>query len=301
MKPTLLVLAAGMGSRYGGVKQIEPVGEKGEIILEYSVFDALRSGFGKVVFVIRKDIEKDFNDHVLPRFSRHIPCSYVFQEMDDIPDLCEVSPDRTKPWGTAHAVYAARHMVKEPFAVINADDFYGRDAFRVMGDFLSGLDRDDSRYCLVAYRLKNTVSENGTVSRGICQVDEKGFLTGMEEHTKLEKRSRDIASHLPDGSIREFTGEELVSMNLFGFTPLILPKIELMFTEFLGEKGDDPKAEFYIPAVANRVVAEEGSSMQVLHSDASWFGITYKEDRPGVVEAIRSLVEAGEYPAGLWS
>ncbi len=301
MKPTLLVLAAGMGSRYGGVKQIEPVGENGEIILEYSVYDAIRAGFGKVVFVIRRDIEKDFNDHVLPRFSAKIPCSYVFQELQDIPDLCEVSTERKKPWGTAHAVYAARHMIKEPFAVINADDFYGRDAFRVIGDFLSSQVVDEHNYCMVAYRLDNTVSENGTVSRGICEVDEEGFLTGMEEHTKIEKRSSSIVSHLPDGSTREFSGDEPVSMNLFGFTPVILPKIETVFAEFLNSNGDDPKAEFYIPTVANRVVAEKGSSMKLLQSDASWFGITYKEDRPGVVAAIRGLVEAGEYPSRLWT
>jgi hypothetical protein len=300
MKPTLLILAAGMGSRYGGIKQIEPVGVNGEIILEYSIFDAIRAGFGKVVFVIRRDIQADFDEHVLPRFSNHIPCEYVFQDMEDIPRPFSVPADRKKPWGTAHAVLAAREVLAEPFAVINADDFYGQDAYRVMGDFLSKVEPSAPEYAMVGYELIKTVSENGTVSRGICQVDDQGLLRGMEEHTKLEKTPDGVISHRPDGSREAYTGGEPVSMNLFGFTPAILPVMERMFADFLADSGPDEKSEFYIPTVANAAVNDGVSSMKVLRSDAEWFGITYQEDRPGVVASIRRLVDEGQYPAALW-
>ncbi|AHC16561.1 nucleotidyltransferase family protein [Salinispira pacifica] len=301
MKPTLLILAAGMGSRYGGIKQIEPVGTNGEIILEYSIFDAIRAGFGKVVFVIRRDIKDDFDKHVLPRFSDRIPCEYVFQEMDDLPAGFSVPEDRSKPWGTAHAVLAARDVLKEPFAVINADDFYGKDAYRVMGEFLASRNGTDREYAMVGYQLMKTVSENGTVSRGICQVDEQGCLTGMTEHTKLEKKSGHVLSHLDDGSSKRFTGDEAVSMNLFGFTPAVLPRMQEMFASFLRSTGPDLKSEFYIPTVANDAVNSGDASMKVLRSSAEWFGITYQEDRPGVVSSIQALVESGEYPESLWA
>ncbi len=301
MKPTLVILAAGMGSRYGGIKQIEPVGVNGEIILEYSIFDAIRAGFGKVVFVIRRDIQDDFDTHVLPRFSSRIPCEYVFQDMTDLPEGFEVPSERKKPWGTSHAVLAARAAIEEPFAVINADDFYGQDAFRVMGEFLASLDPKEERYAMVGYRLNKTVSENGTVSRGICTVDEEGFLTGMEEHTKLEKSASAILSHRDDGSVEKFEGSEPVSMNLFGFTPAILPVMQDLFRDFLKNTGPDLKSEFYIPTVANHVVGSSNSTMKVLRSDAEWFGITYQEDRPQVVESIRQLVKNGVYPQALWA
>lgn len=300
MKPALLILAAGMGSRYGGIKQIEPVGDGGEIILEYSVFDALRAGFGKVVFVIREDIEKDFAEHVLPRFSSRIACEYVFQKKEDLPEGFSLPAGREKPWGTAHAVLAARKVLKEPFAVINADDFYGRDAFRAIGEYLSGCRADGRAFCMVGYRLRNTVSEYGTVSRGICEVDANGMLTAMEEHTKIEKSGNGAVSRLPGGGSVEFTGDEPVSMNLFGFTPSVLPDMEAMFRDFLEASAGDPKAEFYIPTVANTLVASGSATMKVLESDASWFGITYREDRPAVVASVKKLVETGEYPARLW-
>jgi hypothetical protein len=301
MKPTLLILAAGMGSRYGGIKQIEPVGTNGEIILEYSVFDALRAGFDRVVFVIREDIEKDFTEHVLPRFSSKIRCDYCFQRMDDLPEGFTLPAERQKPWGTSHAVLAARDLLDGPFAVINADDFYGRDAFRVIGDFLSRRTVSEEQYCMVGYKLKNTVSDYGTVSRGICEADDQGMLTSMEEHTKLEKVDDGVKSHLPDGSVRHFSGEEPVSMNFFGFTPAIIPVMQSIFADFLEKNGNDPKAEFYIPTVANIVVrSKSGASMKVLESDAQWFGITYREDRPAVVAAIKALVESGDYPEALW-
>ncbi|WP_020612614.1 nucleotidyltransferase family protein [Sediminispirochaeta bajacaliforniensis] len=301
MKPSLVILAAGLGSRYGGIKQIEPVGVNDEIILEFSLFDAIRAGFGKAIFVIREEIEKDFTKHVLPRFSSSIPCSFVFQHMDDLPEGFSLPRERKKPWGTAHAVLAARKEIAEPFAVINADDFYGRDAFKVIGDFLSQRANEEDRYCMVGYKLKNTVSEHGTVSRGICETDEKGMLTGMEEHTRLEKLSDGVMSYVPDGRELKFSGEEPVSMNLFGFTPHVLPDMERIFADFLREHIHEPKAEFYIPTVANRVVKELGASMAVLRSDAHWFGITYQEDRPAVVEAIRHLVREGVYPERLWN
>lgn len=300
MKPSLLILAAGMGSRYGGVKQIEPVGAAGEIILEYSIHDAIKAGFGRVIFVIRPDIRQDFDEYVLPRFSDHIPCEYVFQDMEDIPGEFSVPSGRRKPWGTAHAVLAARKVISEPFAVINADDFYGQDAFRVMGQYLATLENDRHDYAMVGYQLMKTVSENGTVSRGICEVDSDGLLRGMVEHTKLEKAGDRVISHLSDGSSVQFNGDEPVSMNLFGFTPAILPEMEAMFADFLKSSGPDETSEFYIPTVANRVVDDGVSSMRVLRSSAEWFGITYKEDRPAVVSSIAGLIEQGVYPAKLW-
>ena len=299
MKPTLLILAAGMGSRYGGIKQIEPVGLNGETILEYSVFDALQAGFGRVVFVIRRDIQQDFDTHVLPRFSSKISCEYVFQELTDVPTGIPVSPNRKKPWGTAHAMLSARGTIAEPFAVINADDFYGQSAFKVMGNFLAQRNSKEKNYAMVGYQLLKTVSEHGTVSRGICQVDEKHELQGMVEHLKIEKVGNEIISHFADGGKETFSGNTSVSMNFFGFTPAIFSDTETRFREFLKTSGQEEKSEYLIPFVVNSVIKDE-SKMEVLSSDAQWFGITYKEDRPKVVASIQKLVKQGTYPAKLW-
>ena len=299
MKPTLLILAAGMGSRYGGIKQIEPVGLNGEIILEYSIFDALRAGFGRVVFVIRRDIQEDIDKYLLPRLSSQVHCEYVFQDLTDLPSGFSLPPTRKKPWGTAHAMLSARGKLNEPFAVINADDFYGQNAFQVMGEFLALSKPEDRDYAMVGYQLIKTVSENGTVSRGICRADENHQLQSMVEHTKIEKAGDEIVSHLPDGKKEIFSGDTAVSMNFFGFTPAIFPDMESGFIDFLRRSGQKDKSEYLIPLVVNSII-QNGSTMKVLSSDAEWFGITYKEDRPQVVASIQGLVDRGIYPAKLW-
>jgi hypothetical protein len=304
MKPTLVVLAAGMGSRYGGIKQIEPVGPGKEIILEYSVFDAIRAGFGKVVFVIRRDIERDFVDHVIARFKGAIQTEVVFQDLDALPKPFAVPAGRVKPWGTGHAIYMARDVVKEPFAVINADDFYGADAFSVIGRHLASLDPaapDPAPFSMVGYCLRNTVSDFGSVSRGLCDVDGNDLLSNVEEHTKIIKKDGRIESHLPSGSVVILTGDETVSMNLFGFTPRLFTGIGEQLVEFLKEKGQDPKAELYIPFVVNTMIHHRQARLKVLHSNASWFGITYREDLPTVVESVGKLVGQGVYPTRLWA
>ncbi len=297
IKPSLLILAAGMGSRYGGIKQIEPIGPHGEIILEYSIYDALRAGFGKVIFVIRRDIEKDFDEHILPLFSSKISSEYVFQEITDLLPNNFPHLERKKPWGTAHAVLAAREKIHEPFAVINADDFYGKDAFSVMARFLLHTKADSKHYAMVRYKLIKTVSNNGTVSRGVCQVTGEQKLMGIHEHKKIEKCGDEIISHLPNGTEEMFSSDTPVSMNFFGFTPKILTDMKNGFTSFLDTATDSN--EYLIPSVVDSVINKD-SDMKVLKSDAQWFGITYKDDRPGVVRGIQELVDRGEYPSKLW-
>lgn len=302
MKPVLLVLAAGMGSRYGGVKQIEPVGPSKEIILEYSIYDAIRSGFGKVMCVIRKDIERDFVEHILARFRDRIECEYVFQDSNDLPAGFLFPADRKKPWGTAHAVLAARKAISSPFAVINADDFYGKEAFEAAGTFLTTLSTEALDMCMIGYRLGNTVSEHGTVARGICEVDSYGHLRDVVEHTKIETTENGIVSRLPGGSDRFLTGNETVSMNFFGFSPAIFSEMEAQFAGFLAEAGTSSTAEFYIPTVVNHLLHRpDPPVLHVLRCPAEWFGITYREDKPRVVESVAALVEAGVYPANLWA
>lgn len=301
MKPALLVLAAGMGSRYGGIKQIEPVGPSGEIILEYSVYDAIRAGFDKAVFVIRRDIERDFTDHVLTRFDSKIQTEVVFQDLHDLPQGYTVPEGRQKPWGTGHAVLSGSPAISQPFAVINADDFYGSQAFDAAGRFLSRVDSHALELCMVGYRLDKTVSDHGTVSRGLCQVDARGYLQDVEEHTTIEKTPEGIVSHLADGTARELAGDETVSMNLFGFTPPLLDRARSQFKDFLDQHGDDQKAEFYIPKVVNTLIHSGEAQLSVLQTDAQWFGITYQEDRPRVIQSIRTLVDQGRYPSPLWS
>ncbi len=301
MKPALVVLAAGMGSRFGGVKQIEPVGPSGEIILEYSVFDAIRAGFGKVVFVLRKDIVADFKTHILPRFEKEIQVEIVLQELDKLPGSHTVPAGRVKPWGTGHAVLMAKSAIKEPFAVIKADDFYGFDGYRVMGKHLLATNPDSSNFSMVGYELRNTVSDFGTVSRGICQVNEEDCLSSVVEHTKLEKTGHGIVSNLPDGSTLACTGKEIVSMNLFGFTPQIFTGIEEQFETFMAGKGKtELNAEIYIPYVVNTMIQRGQSKVKMLNSNASWFGITYKEDLQTTRTAIKALVTKREYPEQLW-
>ena len=305
MKPTLVVLAAGMGSRYGGVKQIDPVGPGGEAIIDYSIFDAIRSGYDRVVFVVRPEIEADVREFFAGKFEGRIRVDYVHQVLSDLPAGFVVPAGRAKPWGTAHAVLAARGCIDAPFAVINGDDFYGRDALATMGDYLSSVPVDGSDYAMVGYRLDKTLSQNGTVSRGIVEHDGEGWLVSIEEHTKLERRGDAVVSWDDgDGSAgaerARFGGGEATSMNLFGFTPRAMGQFMERFGEFLQARGAEAKGEFYIPYAMNRLKERGEARMRVLRSDAQWFGVTYREDRPGVVERIRTLVDAGVYPAGLW-
>ncbi len=299
MKPTLFVLAAGMGSRYGGLKQLDGLGPSGETIMDYSIYDAIRGGFGKVVFVIRKDFEDDFRRIVLSKYENHIPVEVVFQSIDDLPEGYTRPADRQKPWGTNHAVMTGREVIKEPFAVINADDFYGRDGFRVLGEWLSKAE-GANEYCMVGYRVGNTLSDSGTVSRGICQTNEEGYLTGVVERTDIS-RVDGVITFTGDNGQPEHTAETTpVSMNMWGFTPDYFAYSEEHFKRFLDANIGKPKAEFFIPLVVNDLIVSGKVSVKVLDTTAKWFGVTYAADRQGVVDKINALIAAGEYPSKLW-
>jgi len=300
-KPTLLVLAAGMGSRYGSLKQIDPVGPSGETIIDYSIFDAIRAGFGKIVFIIRKSFEQDFKDVFIAKLQNHIPVEYVFQEIDRVPEGIEISPDRTKPWGTGHAVLMAKDIIREPFAVINGDDFYGAGAFKTMSDYLSNLSPEQqTQFSLVSYQVGNTMSEYGTVSRGVCQGNKDGFLISVTERTNIQYTRGGIAYQEPDGTFVFLKPETLVSMNFWGFTPDYFTHIWPMFNEFIKANHDSLKAEFYIPSAIDRLISSSAASVKLLRSNERWFGITYKDDKPLVTEKLAQLVKAGVYPAKLW-
>ncbi len=300
MKPTLIVLAAGMGSRYGGIKQIDAVGPDGEAILDYSVYDALRAGFGRVVFVIRKDIESEFRRVVGRRFEQKVDVSYTFQELQDLPASFEPNSERAKPWGTAHAVWVCRREVAEPFAVINADDFYGATSYRMLAQTLSAESPDSTAYAMVGFVLRKTLSPNGSVSRALCDVAEGNFLTRIVEHKKLLPKGNAAVSISADGTEQPLSGEELVSMNMFGFTPSVFRHIEEGFTGFLGRSVDDPTAEYYIPDVVDALISEDRATMNVLRSEEQWFGVTYREDKPVVEQELLRRAENGEYPRPLW-
>ena len=300
-KPTLLVLAAGMGSRYGGLKQMDPMGPNGETVIDYSVFDAIRGGFGKVVFVIRRDFEQAFRDGVGARFADQIEVDYAFQDLDALPEGFAIPAGREKPWGTGHAILCAREVIAEPFAVINADDFYGRDAYQQMADFLSDLDPDTQPepYSMVGFKLANTLSDFGTVARGVCDIDAAGLLNSVKELTQIEKLSAGARHVEEDGSEISLGGDEIVSMNLWGFTPGVFAQLERLFSKFLRESGEELKSEFYIPFAVDELVGEKAATVTVLETSSSWFGVTYKEDRAHVVASIRALIDAGEYPESL--
>ena len=294
MKPSLLILAAGMGSRYGGLKQLDAVGPSGETILDYSVHDALKAGFGKVVFVIRRDIEAEFRQVVGARYENIVEVEYVFQELDALPEGFEVPTERVKPWGTGHAILVARSVINEPFAVINADDFYGRDAYQQLANFLVQDGFGASNHAMVAYKLSHTLSEHGTVSRGVCQVDETGHLTAIEEVTAIEKTAQGAIAEK-----REFSGDERVSMNLWGFQPEVFALFENQFRAFLQESGSEVKSEFYITFAIDEQIHNGQATVSVLKTDSSWTGVTYREDKPTVEAFIRELVSRGEYPEAL--
>ena len=294
-KPTLLVLAAGMGSRYGGLKQIDPVGPSGETIIDYSIFDALRAGFGKVVFVIRRDIEKTFREVVGSKFEKRLPVEYAFQEITDVPTSFTVPANRTKPWGTGHAILVAEKVIHEPFAMINADDFYGADTFRTLADYLRQVRADSSSYAMVGFTLRKTLSKHGTVARGVCQADNTGKLKHIVEMLKIEK----TATGARQGDVA-LTGDEPVSMNFWGFTPTLFSHLHTEFQKFLQAHGQEEKSEFLIPMVIGGLVNQGQATCQILRTTSSWFGVTYREDRPIVIESVRQLIQRGEYPAQLW-
>lgn len=299
MKPTLFVLAAGMGSRYGGLKQIDGLGPSGETIMDYSVYDALRAGFGKVVFVIRKDFEEAFRKAVISKYADKVPCEVCFQSVDSVPEGCTYNPERTKPWGTNHAVLMAKDLIKEPFAVINADDFYGRESFQVLADYLKSVEGTTGKYCMVGYRVANTLSENGSVSRGVCATDENGYLTDVVERTKIEKVGDKII-YTEDGVDTEISPNSPVSMNMWGFTPEYFEYVEKAFVEFLQARGQELKSEFYIPTLVNDMIRSGEATCKVLDTTPKWFGVTYAEDRPQVVMKINNLVKEGVYPEKLF-
>ena len=299
MKPTLFILAAGMGSRYGGLKQLDGLGPNGETIMDYSVFDAMRAGFGKVVFVIRKDFEEDFRNVVLSKYADHVPCEVCFQGIDNLPEGFTRNPERTKPWGTNHAVLMAKDIIKEPFMVINADDFYGKESFEVMAKFLLDVNGQEGKYCMAGYRVGNTLSEHGTVSRGVCATDKMGFLTDVVERTAIENKNGHVV-YQDNGVDVEIPFETPVSMNMWGFTPEYFTYAEEAFKAFLTENSQELKAEFYIPTLVNDMIKSSKATCQVLDTTAKWFGVTYADDRQMVVDKIQALVDAGVYPNKLF-
>ncbi|MBR4427610.1 MAG: hypothetical protein IKS77_07875 [Spirochaetales bacterium] len=300
MKPTLLVLAAGLGSRYGGVKQIDPVGTHGEALLDYSVYDSMCSGYGKVVFIIRPDIEKDFRERLFDRIARNMDAEYVFQTTETLltPQQIKASEGRTKPWGTVHALLSAKDVVKTPFTVINADDYYGREAYAILGDYLSRIDNDSDEHAMVGYFLKNTMSPAGSVSRGVCSVKD-GLLQGMRENTKIEFEGKKIVSHLPEGDVY-LTGDEWVSMNFFGFSPKVFGLMMDYFERFMAENASQPKAEVLLPNFAGEMVQTGKGRMKVFSTSEKWFGMTYKEDRETVKQNLALKTKEGIYPERLW-
>jgi hypothetical protein len=299
MQPTLLILAAGMASRYGSLKQIQQFGPSGETIIDYSIYDAIRAGFGKIVFIIRKDFEADFREIFEPKLKGRVQTDYVFQEMDAYLDGYQVPADRSKPWGTAHAVLCAKQAINEPFAVINADDFYGRDSFEKMSKFLANSCKPDV-YSVVGYQLSKTISEHGSVSRGVCAADDHGNLAAINERTKVYKDGDQIVYEEGDGSKHPLAPETPVSMNFWGFHPSVFNISQNLFKEFLQKDGDKPKSEFFIPIVVDHFIQNKIGVVNVLPTAAQWFGVTYKEDAPGVQASLSALVNSGEYPDNLW-
>lgn len=299
---TLVIMAAGMGSRFGGLKQIEPIDEYGNFIIDYSIYDAIKEGFKKVVFIIKKENYDIFRDTVGKRVEKYIDVEYVFQELDKLPYGYSVPEDRVKPWGTGHAILCCKDVVKENFAIINSDDFYGRDAFRVIAEFLKNVKEEKSinEYAMAGYKVKNTLTENGAVKRGICQVKD-GYLTKLIESNIEKKDGKLIATPLEGGETFEVSEEDTVSMNMFGFTPKMFDYLEKRFPEFLDEHKDNlTKCEYLIPTIIFEEINSGKAKVEVLKTDAVWQGITYREDKDKVVKEIKKLVDAGEYPLGIW-
>ena len=300
MKPTLFVLAAGMGSRYGGLKQLDGLGPNGETIMDYSIYDAIRAGFGKVVFVIRKTFEKDFMEIIAKKYKGQIEIEIVFQEITEVPESITFNPERSKPWGTNHAVLMGKDVINEPFAVINADDFYGKESFQALADFLRSVENKKNDYCMVGYHVGNTLSESGSVSRGVCVVDENGNLSNVVERTSIEEKGGAIIYLDEVGKEVKIPENTPVSMNMWGFTPDYFEYSLESFKKFLKENGDNLKSEFYIPFVVNELIVSGIVTCKVLDTTSKWFGVTYSEDRPQVVLKINELVRKGVYPEKLF-
>jgi UTP-glucose-1-phosphate uridylyltransferase len=300
ISPTLLIMAAGMGSRYGGLKQIDPVGPSGELVIDYSIFDALKAGFGKIVFIIRKDIEEVFRQTIGGRFESKADVRYVFQELSKIPKPFNIPEGRSKPWGTGQAILMARDEIQEPFAVINADDFYGAQSFATLGGFLktpqpSGI----PEYSLVGFYLKNTISEHGSVSRGVCEADSSGYVKKITERTKIERKGSDIV-YVENEKSHPLSADTLVSMNMFGFDPSLFGFLERDFVQFLDKQGRELKSEFYIPSEVDQLISRGEVRVKVLPTSDKWFGVTYVEDKPAVTAGIKKLIEQGVYPERLF-
>lgn len=292
-----------MGSRYGGLKQIDPVGPGGETIMDYSVYDALRAGFTRIVFVIRREFEHEFRQTIGAKYAGKIAVNYAFQAADDLPAGFTLPPERVKPWGTAHAIRAARHLVDAPFAAINADDFYGRDAFQKLYNFLSTptpTTAPQAHFAMVGYRLDKTLSEHGTVARGLCTLDAHGYLQEVVELTKLRRNAQGVENLDDPSTPLQLSGAEYVSLNLWGFTPTLFTALEERFTQWLKLNLNNPKAEWYIPFVVDDLIKAGTASVMVLPTSSSWFGVTYREDKPVVEAALRELIVAGDYPTQLW-
>ena len=299
-KPILVVLAAGMGSRYGGLKQIDPVGQSGEKIIDYSVYDAIDAGFERVVFIINHKIEKDFKELVGAEIEKHAEVRYAFQELTDLPAGVTIPADRQKPWGPSHAVYAARDLLDAPFAVINADDFYGREAYHQIYQFLTETAEREDEYCMIGYLVKNTVTDKGSVSRGVCETKD-GYLTAIVERTKIESRKDGIV-YIEDGQAYPLADDTVVSMNLFGFKPSIVREIQNRIVGYLNEKlpANPLKCEYFLPATVDSLLKEGKATVKVLPTREKWYGVTYHEDKAEVVAALKALAEQGKYPKSLW-
>lgn len=303
-KPILAVMAAGMGSRYGGLKQIDPVGSRGEVIMDYSLYDARRAGFEKVIFIIKHSIEDIFKEKIGNHISRYMDVSYAYQDLEDLPDGYSVPEGREKPWGTCHAILAARSLIDAPFAVINADDYYGVEGFRLIYDYLSAHSDDDKyRYCMVGYLLKNTVTENGSVARGVCTADADSNLISVIEHTQIEQYENGIHFTEDKGNTwTDIDGNTIVSMNLWGFTKSFITEANKRFSSFLDEAlvSNPLKGEYFLPSVVSQLLAENKASVKVLQSSDKWYGVTYREDKPGIVQALADKANSGLYPVPLW-
>lgn len=300
MKPTLFILAAGMGSRYGSLKQLDGLGPNGETIMDYSVYDAMRAGFGKLVFVIRKTFDKEFREKIISKYENHIPVEVVYQELDNLPEGFSLHPDRVKPWGTNHAVMMGKTVIKEPFAVINADDFYGRESFEILANKLNELVGKENHYCMVGYRLRNTLSESGAVARGVCDTDNDGYLKSVVERTHIERKDGKIQYKDAEDYWFELAENTPVSMNMWGFTPDYFEYSEKYFIKFLESNITNHKAEYFIPLMVDHLILNKTADVKVLDTPSKWFGVTYAEDRPSVVDKLKKLVQEGEYPTPLW-
>lgn len=299
MKPTLFILAAGMGSRYGGLKQLDGLGPSGETIMDYSVYDALRAGFGKIVFVIRHDFEQEFREKVISKYENLVPVEVVFQDINNLPEGFKANPERKKPWGTNHAVLMGKDVIKEPFAVINADDYYGADSFQILGDFLRSVEGKKNCYCMIGFNVENTLSENGGVSRGLCEVDADNNLTGVKECHGIERKDGKLIQ-IVDEQVTDFPEGAPVSMNMWGFTPDYFDYSVKSFVNFLEKNQNELKSEFYIPTTVNELIQDGTITLKVLPTPSKWFGVTYAADRPATVAMFRKLVDEGVYPEKLF-